>query len=404
MLLVSMPVLTLAFCSEDANAFEGTYMSLLQASRFYSVRAGTLTIRGPEREILLMFDAAPRNPLLGSWVVDSYQDSTGAVVRPLADTELTAVFRFTKVAGSSGCNTYQGPYTTNESIAAIGPLATTRMACAEEVMAQEAAFLAALQGVGRIEPRADSVMLQDRNGSLLVALVRPSAPEPSPSPSAVAPSAAPSASPSKAPSPSPSPTPTPTAAPTPTPTPVASATPAPTVPLPSSIPPEATCTVVNPATASAIATVVYPAAWFTVAAPPELACRYFDPAAITVPADPTTLSTAVMITVDPASTYAAELAAATDPATWTVTTNAPVTISGLPATRLQATSAAAASGLPGRDDPLCLPDRRWRPASLDRDVRDRHRSGIRHERVGRRSHRGGVHDPPAILTSRRSPG
>ena len=183
MLLVSMPVLTLAFCSEDANAFEGTYMSLLQASRFYSVRAGTLTIRGPEREILLMFDAAPRNPLLGSWVVDSYQDSTGAVTVPLPDTELTAVFKFTKVAGSSGCNTYQGPYTTNETIAAIGPLATTRMACAEDVMAQETAFLAALQGVGRVEPRADSVMLQDRNGSLLVALVRPSAPEPSPSPS-----------------------------------------------------------------------------------------------------------------------------------------------------------------------------------------------------------------------------
>ena len=166
MLLISMPILTLAFCSEDANAFEGTYMSLLQASRFYSVRAGTLTIRGPDREILLMFDAAPRNPLLGSWVVDSYQDSTGAVVTPLPDTELTAVFRFAKVAGSSGCNTYQGPYTSNESIAAIGPLATTRMACAEDVMAQETAFLAALQGVGRIEPRADSVMLQDRNGGV----------------------------------------------------------------------------------------------------------------------------------------------------------------------------------------------------------------------------------------------
>ena len=205
MLLVSMPVLTLAFCSEDANGFEQTYMSLLQASRFYSVRAGTLTIRGPEREILLMFDAAPRNPLLGSWVVDSYQTSTGSVTQPLPDTELTAVFRFAKVSGSSGCNTYQGPYTSNESIAAIGPLATTRMACAEDVMTQETDFLAALQGVGRIEPRADSVMLQDRNG---VAAGRPRA---TVRPGAVAESVGrraerrPSATPSKAPSASPSP-------------------------------------------------------------------------------------------------------------------------------------------------------------------------------------------------------
>jgi hypothetical protein len=150
--------------------------------------------------------------------------------------------------------------------------------------------------------------------------------------------------PSKAPSPTPSATPKPTAAPTPTP--VASATPAPTVPLPSSIPPEATCNITEPATGAPIATIVYPADWFTVAAPPELACRYFDPAAITVPADPATLTSAVMIRADPTSTYAAELAAATDPANWTVTTNQAVTVSGLPATRLQATSAAATSGYP----------------------------------------------------------
>ena len=43
-----------------------------------------------------------------------YQNATGAVTVPLPDTELTAVFRLAKVAGSSGCNTYQGPYTTNE--------------------------------------------------------------------------------------------------------------------------------------------------------------------------------------------------------------------------------------------------------------------------------------------------
>jgi len=118
------------------------------------------------------------------------------------------------------------------------------------------------------------------------------------------------------------------------------------VPLPSSIPPEANCAIADPVTGAPLATIVYPANWFTVAAPPELACRYFDPAAITVPADPTTLSTAVMIVADPTLTYEAELAAATDPADWTVTTNEPVTVSGLLATRLQATSVAATSGYP----------------------------------------------------------
>ena len=83
---------------------------------------------------------------------------------PLEGTELTAVFRLKKVGGSSGCNTYDGPYTTNGSVAAIGPLATTRMACADDVMAQETAFLKALQGVGKIELRAQTVLLQDLGG------------------------------------------------------------------------------------------------------------------------------------------------------------------------------------------------------------------------------------------------
>ena len=194
-----MPAMTRMFCTEETNAFESTFVTLLQQSRFYSVRAGSLDDPGPwPRPILLVFDAAPRNPLLGSWVVDSYLDATGAVTAPLPGTELTAVFRLVKVSGSSGCNTYQGPYTTNGSIAAIGPLASTRIACPDDVMAQETAFLAALQGIGRVETRADSVLLQDRNGSLLVALVRPTAPEASPSASLEpSPSPSPSARPSR---------------------------------------------------------------------------------------------------------------------------------------------------------------------------------------------------------------
>jgi hypothetical protein len=100
----------------------------------------------------------------------------------------------------------------------------------------------------------------------------------------------------------------------------------------------------SPATGSA--TVVYPANWHTVTAPPTAACRYFDPAAITVPADPSTLTTAVMIKSDPAATYEAALAAATNPTAWNVLTNKPVTVSGLPATQIEATSTAGSPGVP----------------------------------------------------------
>ena len=272
---------------------------------------------------------------------------------PLAGTELTAVFRLKTVSGSSGCNTYQGPYTTDGKVAAIGPLAGTQIACPDDVMAQEQAFLKDLQGVGRLDQTAnDRITLSDIGGSQLLQLVRPSVVEeasPSPSASAAASptaTASPSASASASASPSPtaSPTATPTASPTATPaptaaptaTPAASGSPAPTVVPPASLPPTATCQLAIPSSVSI--NVVYPANWFTTTTPANIACQYFDPAAITVPPDPATPKTAVMIKADPATTYQDALAAATNTADWTVLTNEPVTIGGLPATRLEATA------------------------------------------------------------------
>lgn len=94
-----------------------------------------------------------------------------------------------------------------------------------------------------------------------------------------------------------------------------------------------------------LATIVYPATWHTVAAPPTLACRYFDPNPITVPADPATLVTAVMIKSDATASYTDALAAATNPTAWNVLVNQAATVAGLPATRIEATSTAGSDGV-----------------------------------------------------------
>ena len=109
-LLVSMAATTLMACPDPAGSFETAYLALLDQSRYFNIRLDTLTIRGADGTILLVFDAAPNNPLLGSWIVDSYASAPNKVTAPLEGTELTAVFRLAKVGGSSGCNTYDGPY------------------------------------------------------------------------------------------------------------------------------------------------------------------------------------------------------------------------------------------------------------------------------------------------------
>ena len=52
------------------------------------------------------------------------------------------------VSGSTGCNTFTGSVTIDGTSLEFGPLATTRMACADPaVNEQEQAFLLALEGV-----------------------------------------------------------------------------------------------------------------------------------------------------------------------------------------------------------------------------------------------------------------
>ena len=153
-LLISQVHSTQKACEDIVMTFESTYLSVLHQSRFFGVLADTLTILGPGGQVIMVFDAAPKNPLLGRWVVDSFENAPGSQTIPLEGTELTAVFGITNVGGSSGCNTYDGVYGTNGTIVRISRLATTRQACADDVMTQEIGLPRRAPGVGhRRAPR-----------------------------------------------------------------------------------------------------------------------------------------------------------------------------------------------------------------------------------------------------------
>jgi hypothetical protein len=94
-----------------------------------------------------------------------------------------------------------------------------------------------------------------------------------------------------------------------------------------------------------VATIVYPGDWFTEIEPADVACRYFDPEEFTIPSDPSTLVTAVMASTTDAS-YADTVAAATDDATWDVSTLQETEADGLPATIVEATAIADGGGVP----------------------------------------------------------
>ena len=173
-LFVSQAASTLMACPEEQMTFEQTYLSLLHQSRFYTAHIQTMTVYGADRETLLVFDAAPRNPLRGAWLVTDYQTAPGSVSAVLEGTELTVTFGFTSVGGFAGCNSFSGTYGTNGNVARVGMLATTQMACDQAVMDQETAFLGALQGLSIVESRGSTLFLKDLSGSIKVGLAKPS--------------------------------------------------------------------------------------------------------------------------------------------------------------------------------------------------------------------------------------
>ena len=172
-LFISQAAVTLRACDEETMAFEQAVLGLLNSSRTYTARRDTLTIYGAGRNEILVYDAAPRNPVRGEWQVTAFNNGAGAVTSVIAGTEIDIAFGLASLGGFAGCNSFSGTYGTNGNIIRIGALATTRMACDQEVMDQETAFLEALQGVALIETRGQQVNLTDLRGAIKVTLVRP---------------------------------------------------------------------------------------------------------------------------------------------------------------------------------------------------------------------------------------
>lgn len=76
-----------------------------------------------------------------------------------------------RVVGDTACNRYFGPWTVTGARIDIGPLGSSRRACAPEVMDQEQRFLAALEDAATWTINADDCLyLGDDSGAVLIRL------------------------------------------------------------------------------------------------------------------------------------------------------------------------------------------------------------------------------------------
>lgn len=92
----------------------------------------------------------------------------GAAVEPGEGRELHMVLKGEdRVGGYAGCNQFTGSVTVTGDGLAFGPMASTRRMCAE-VMAQENAYLHALESASRYGISGDDLVIENAAGEILM--------------------------------------------------------------------------------------------------------------------------------------------------------------------------------------------------------------------------------------------
>ena len=128
-----------------------------------------MTLSDANNKVLLVFEAQSQNLSGTAWEATGYNNGKQAVTSVLAGSTITAEFgKDGKLSGNSGCNSYNGPYTTTGSQIKIGPLASTRKACGDPAgfMEQDVQYLAALESAATYKIEGTTLEMRTEDGAL----------------------------------------------------------------------------------------------------------------------------------------------------------------------------------------------------------------------------------------------
>jgi heat shock protein HslJ len=161
-------------CIPAVGALEHFYIEALGKVTHFSVD-GTLELTGTGKP--LTFDRAPpvqSVQLAGTqWTLASIV--SGDSVSSVPDgVQATLVLDADGTAsGSGGCNTFHGSYQTSGNELTFGPLASTRKACADDVMSVEQSYLAALQHASSYTIAGNALTVDDSSGNPVLEFTTP---------------------------------------------------------------------------------------------------------------------------------------------------------------------------------------------------------------------------------------
>lgn len=187
-LTVQQAASTMMACSTAVMAQETAFLANLQAAATHKIDGEQLSIADASGAVVLTFRAEKAASLVGpTWLMTAFNNGRGGFQSALADVKVTAIFDAEgKLTGNAGCNTYNAPYTVDGASIKIGPPATTRMMCAQNIMTQETAYLNALTKAATFKIEGNKLTMRDATGAAMAGYTQTAAPAQAAAPAAPA--------------------------------------------------------------------------------------------------------------------------------------------------------------------------------------------------------------------------
>jgi len=166
---------TMMACPPPQEDVERGFLAALAATAGYVVDGGRLALLDQTGAVVAELLAAPPDAYVGAWVATGVNDGRQAVTSLAAGSSIALDLGSDgRVTGNATCNRYVGAYAVDGEAIRFGPLATTRMACPDEELAeQERAYLAGLAAAASWSVRGDRLELRDAHGALQATFRRP---------------------------------------------------------------------------------------------------------------------------------------------------------------------------------------------------------------------------------------
>ena len=161
-------------CPPEVMRQADTFLAALAGARRYRVEGGRLQLMAADGSLRAAL--APQPQLLAgtSWTATAIHNGKGAVASLVPGSTVTLTFGADgQASGSAGCNRYTARYEAEGSSLRFQPAAATRRMCpGEALMAQEQAFLKALESVATVRVEGQRLDLRTASGSLAATLQR----------------------------------------------------------------------------------------------------------------------------------------------------------------------------------------------------------------------------------------